>query len=159
MQVYFLTKKGPIDSLLFRTSYLKSKNIIFRDWFFKSSTLKKFHNFSIPQILRNFSRQKCLSLINFITALCSRNFQNVKLRYALHNARIYLHLNFVWNQFCQNLNLKNCHFTISETLSFEFWQIRDLRNGSNWLKMIFKTHRSAKMTFLDRFNSPKFDFA
>ena len=30
-------------------------------------------------------------------------------------------------------------FTISETVNFEFWQIRDLRNGSNWLKLKFRT--------------------
>ena len=42
-------------------------------------------------------------------ALCSNNFQNVKLS---STTKVYLPLNFAWNQFWHNLNIKNCHIYI-----------------------------------------------
>ena len=37
----------------------------------------------------------------------------------VYNTNIHLLLNFAWNQFCQNLNLKNCHFY--KVRGYEFW--------------------------------------
>ena len=76
----------------------------------------------------------------------------------VHNTRIYLQLNFAWNQFWQSLNIKNAIFTISESVKFEFWYIWDLRNGSNLLKLKFRASKSAKNDIFDGLNSPKFDF-
>ena len=46
---------------------------------------------------------------------------------------------FNWNQFWQNLNIKNSLFSMLEALNFEFWSIWDLENGSDLLKSKFRT--------------------
>ena len=55
-------------------------------------------------------------------ALCSRNFQNVKLRLDFVEIRsFYRHSQFMWNQIWANSNGSETSFlTISETLNFEF---------------------------------------
>ena len=60
-----------------------------------------------------------------------------------NNSRMYLPLNFAWNQFWQNLNLKNCIFH----------NFRDLKNCSNLLKSNYWTYKMPKshsFAFLDR---------
>ena len=79
-------------------------------------------------------------------APCSRNFQNVELRSTMQELichSILLDINFgkIWKS-------KTAIFTISETPNFEFWEIWDLRKGSNWLKLKFRTQKVLNMTFL-----------
>ena len=67
----------------------------------------------------------------------------------VHNTRIYLQLNFAWNHFWQNLNIKNCHF-----YHFIVWQIWILVNLGleKWLKFTKNWNseplKMPKMTFL-----------
>ena len=88
------------------------------------------------------THRKSWRLIWTHRALCSRNFQNVKLRPTIQESichSIWCEINFgmIWV-------LKIAIFTILETLKIEIWQIWDYRNGSNLPKLNFKTSKSAK---------------
>ena len=92
--------------------------------------------------------------------LCSRNFQNVKLRLDFVEIwSFYLHSDFTWNPILANSNgPKILILTIFKGLNFYFSKFELLSRpkftkiqGSESLKL-------PKMTFLDRFNSPKFYF-
>ena len=83
----------------------------------------------------------------------------LKCEVKVHNARIYLPLNFAWNQFRQNLNLQNgffYHFEHSEVLLLVSFGLK------KWLKFTENQNsdplKLSKMTLFDRFNSAKIDF-
>ena len=69
--------------------------------------------------------------ILFTNPLCSRNFQNVKLRSSY--TRIYLPLNFGWSQFRQNLMIKNSHFY-------------NFRHSQLWILVNFELEKWLKFT-------------
>ena len=94
------------------------------------------------------------------TSLCSRNFQNVKLR--LDFVEIwwfFCHSNFAWNQIWWIQTFQKCHFWPFQ----RFWM---LNFGKFWtwklLKLIknqnSETLKLPKMTFLECLNAPKLDF-
>ena len=91
--------------------------------------------------------------------LCSRNFQNVKLRFDFVEKSFYRHLDFTGNQILVNLNgPKLLILTIFEILNFEFSIIRATFKSQIYQKFKVQSLKLPKMTFLDRLNSPKFDF-
>ena len=62
-------------------------------------------------------------------ALCSSNFQNVKLRLDFVEIwSFYRHSDFTWNHKLMNCQ-KMSFLAILETLNFEFWQIWDLKDA------------------------------
>ena len=82
------------------------------------------------------------------TALCSRNFQNVKLRLDFIEKSFYCHSDFTWNQILPILEVLNFDFSKLEQLSSaKFTKFQ----GSEFLKL-------PQMTSLDCLNMPKFDF-
>ena len=108
----------------------------------------------------------CVSLVSWNTwklkrqKICYTMLQKFsKCEVKVHNTRIYLPLNFTWNQFWQIWISKIAIFTISDTLNSEFWSIWELRNGSILLRFFTSEPlKVPKMTFSDRLNSPKFNF-
>ena len=88
------------------------------------------------------------------SALCSRNFQNVKLRLDfLEIWQIYLHSDFTWNPILVNWNGPKMSF-----LNFDFGKFEQLSSPKFTKILSSESLELAKMTFLDCLNSPKLDF-
>ena len=87
-------------------------------------------------------------------ALCSRNFQNVKLRLVDFTTTPILGEIKIWRIQTVKIVIFD-NFRHSELWSLvNFW----LKSCSYWLKSKFRTSKIAKMTFLDCLKMPKFDF-
>ena len=93
------------------------------------------------------------------SALCSRIFQNVKLRLEFVEIWSFYRLSdFTWNQIMGNSNGPKMSFLpISEVLNFDFskfgtWKLLKFTKNQNSEPL-----KLAKITFLDCLNSPKFD--
>ena len=99
--------------------------------------------------------------ISNTVSLCSRNFQNVKLR--LDYVEIWLfyrHSDFTWNQILANLNgPKMSVLKILEVLSFDFSKFEQLSNSKFTKFQSSESLELPKMTYLDRLNSPNFHFS
>ena len=104
------------------------------------------HNISCKSE-RNWCRRR--------VTLCSRNFQNVKLRLDFVELwSFYRHSDFKWNQILViSKGPKMLIFTILEVLNFDFSKRPKFTEilSSESLKL-------SKMIFLNRLNLPKFDF-
>ena len=106
-----------------------------------------------------FVQAYMLFLVVFFSAsLCSRNFQNVKLRLDFVEIwSFYRHPDFTWNgEFKQFKNVNFDNFRGSE-----FWFLVNLSNVQvpNLPKIqSSESLKLAKMTFLNRLNSSIFDF-
>ena len=90
-------------------------------------------------------------------ALCSRNFQNVKLRLDIVEMwSFYRHSDFTWNHILGNSNSpKMLMSTILEVFDFSKEQL----SSSKFTKIQSSDFpKLPKMTFLDCLNSPKCDF-
>ena len=93
-------------------------------------------------------------------AICSTNFQNVKLRPLFVEMWIfYRYYNFTWNQISASLNSpKLPYLAILEVLNFDFSKFEQL-SGPNFTKIqSSESLKLPKMTFLDHLNLPKLDF-
>ena len=74
----------------------------------------------------------------------------------MQDSTYYLPLNFVWNQFWQNLNLKNCHFynfRVSQVATLNFGKFGTWKNRSKLLTSELRTSKIAKN---DNFDHLKF---
>ena len=85
-----------------------------------------------------------ISLLNL--ALCSRNFQNVKIRLDfVETWWFFCHSDFMWNPILVNSNGPKVSFlSILKTPNFEFLVILGLESCSNLLKSKFRTSKIAK---------------
>ena len=142
----------------FESHFCRKKHIFIAD---KQLIYQKLHA-KAPNIRFTSEFVQCVSFELFyfqIMTLCSKNFQNVKLRLdfisliILLPLRIYVKSNF--GEFKRFKNVIFCHFWV---LNFDFNKFKQLSSpkfttiqGSESLKL-------AKITFLDCLNSPKFDF-
>ena len=92
-------------------------------------------------------------------SLCSRNFQNVKLR--LDFVKIwsfYHHSDFAWNHLLvYSYGPKMLILAILEVLNFDFSKFEQLSSTKFTKIQSSEALNLPKMTFLDRLNSPKFD--
>ena len=109
-----------------------------------------------------FVQAYMLFLVVFFSAsLCSRNFQNVKLR--LDFVEIWSfnrHSDFTSNQILVNSNGPNMSFLVLlEFLNFDFSIFEQLSSTKFTKIPSSQSLKLPKMTLLDRLNSPKFDFA
>ena len=93
-------------------------------------------------------------------ALCSKNFQNVKWRLDFVEIwSFYCHSDFMWNQILVNSNgPKMLILTILEVLNFDFSNFEQFSSPKFTKNSKSESLKLPKMTFLDRLNSPKFDF-
>ena len=93
-------------------------------------------------------------------ALCSRNFENVKLRLDFVEIWSFYRLcDFTWNQILVNSNSpKKSFLTILEVLEFDFSKFEQL-SGPKFTKIhSWESLNVPKMTLLDRLNSSKLKF-
>ena len=93
-------------------------------------------------------------------SLCSRNFQNVKLRLDFVEIwSFYRHSDFTWNHILGNSNSpKMLILTILEALTFDFSIFEELSSSKFTKFQSSESLKLPKMTFLDCLNSPKCDF-
>ena len=107
-----------------------------------------------------FSSKIFGSVFLYSYTLCSRNFQNVKLRLDVVGTWLfYWHSNFTWNQFLVNSYRPKISFLgILEVLNFNFSKFEQLSNPKFTKFQSLESLNLLKMTFLVRLNMPKFDF-
>ena len=93
-------------------------------------------------------------------SLCSRNFQNVKLRLDFVEFwSFYLHSDFPWNPILANSNGPKMSFLASwETLNFAFLVNLGLESCSNLLKSKLRTSKIVKSNIFGQFEFAKLDF-
>ena len=92
-------------------------------------------------------------------SLCSRNFQNVKLRLDLVEIWSFYRISdFTWNQLLVNSNgPKMLILAILEVLNFDFSKFEQLSSTKFTKIQSLEALNLPKMTFLDRLKSPKCD--
>ena len=88
----------------------------------------------------------CTIFSGKLISLCSRNFQNVKLRLDFVEIwSFYRHSDFTWNQIWVNSNgIRMSFLATSKPLNFEFLVNFGLESCSNLLKLKFRTSESTK---------------
>ena len=90
-------------------------------------------------------------------ALCSRNFQNVKLRIDFVQLQsFYHHSNFTWNHILGNSNSpKMFILTCLEVLNFDFSKFEQISSPKFTRIQSSESTKLPKMTFLESLNRPK----
>ena len=94
-------------------------------------------------------------------ALCSRNFQNVKLRLDFHEIwSFYCHSDFTWNQILANSKSPKMSFLAFLNRDSELWNLANLalENCSNLLKSKFRTSKIVKNDIFGPFEFAKIWF-
>ena len=93
-------------------------------------------------------------------ALCSRNFQNVKLRLDFVEVwSFYQHSDFTWNQILANWNGPKMSFiAISETLNFDFSKFEQLSSPKFTKNSKFRVAKIPKNDIFGQFELPKIWF-
>ena len=105
-----------------------------------------------------FQVAKETSVVAF--SLCSRNFQNVKLRLDFVEIwSFYCHPTFTWNQILVNSNgTKMSFLAVSVTLNSEFLVNLEFESCSNLLKSKFRISKMAKNDIVSPFEFTKIWF-